>query len=120
MRYKYGNVLRGWFYGDCASDEEARRLLGDRFRKAFPSEEGRQVFLIEERIAWSGNSNFNVKTGEQWCDNWVGMKVYACGLLHPSIGTVKSRGKYPGTVKVQFMGASADLYVVDLLVPRSR
>lgn len=45
-KYKLGNGLRGWFYGEFANDEVAWNVLSDRFAASFPSDTGRQVVLI--------------------------------------------------------------------------
>jgi hypothetical protein len=63
--YQLGNCLRGYFYGDFASDQDAWEKLGDAFNRAWPSRSGRSVempfalfaigslcFLVGNIILW--------------------------------------------------------------------
>lgn len=43
--YELGNCLRGWCGGSFESDDEAWRVLSERFNNAFPSRSGRDVQL---------------------------------------------------------------------------
>lgn len=43
--YELGNCLRGYFFGDFESDDEAWAVLSEKFNAAYPSREGRQVEL---------------------------------------------------------------------------
>jgi hypothetical protein len=43
--YELGNCLRGYFMGEFESDDEAWETLSERFNRAFPSRDGREVEL---------------------------------------------------------------------------
>jgi len=47
-KYVLGNILRGWFDGEFTSDEQAWKILSKQFDKAFPSENGRGVYMYKE------------------------------------------------------------------------
>jgi hypothetical protein len=56
--YELGNCLRGYFSGEFDSDDEAWRVLSERFNRGFPSRSGRTIQMsktIREGHTAGGN-----------------------------------------------------------------
>jgi hypothetical protein len=72
--YQLGNCLRGYFYGDFASDQDAWEKLGDAFNRAWPSRSGRSVEMwkiVREGTTKGGNETERDKALREKLDAYI-------------------------------------------------
>ena len=59
--YRLGNPLRGWYLGKYKNDEDAWNELSERFRKGFPTDNGKGRLIYMWKCVSEGNSNQQYK-----------------------------------------------------------
>lgn len=67
QHYILGNILRGFFEGRFASQDEAWKFLSRRFLMSFPARRGRHVSMWVQETHYGIKQNVVCKEGYTWC-----------------------------------------------------